>query len=68
MCHAFNMAGSPIRTRADLISFADPRTFSQLAASFIALGSPGILRMHFSRFSRGFFALVEIVVRITLFF
>ena len=54
MCHAFSMAGSPIRIRADQFSFADPRTFSQLTASFIALGSPGILRMHFSRFSCGF--------------
>ena len=54
MCHAFNMAGSPIRIRADQLSFADPRTFSQLTASFFALGSPGILRMHFSRFSCGF--------------
>ena len=65
MCHAFSMAGFPIRTRADHFSFADPRTFSQLTASFFALGSPGILRMHFIAFLADF-ALVEIVVRITL--
>ena len=37
-------AGCPIRTLADRFSLADPREFSQLAASFIASGSQGILR------------------------
>ena len=44
---AFNLPGCPIRIRADQILFADPRTFSQLTASFIAARSQGILRSPF---------------------
>ena len=40
---AFSRAGCPIRKRPDQILFADPRTFSQLTASFIACRSQGIL-------------------------
>jgi hypothetical protein len=38
----FNAPGCPIRTRTDLSSFATPRAFSQLTASFVASGSQGI--------------------------
>src|SRR5690606_19851940 len=41
-CHAFSMAGCPIRTPADRSSCAAPRGFSQLIASFVASGSLGI--------------------------
>src|SRR5690606_26499653 len=41
-CHAFSMAGCPIRMPADHIVCADPRGFSQLIASFVASGSLGI--------------------------
>ena len=41
-CHAFSMAGCPIRIPADQIVCADPRGFSQLIASFVASGSLGI--------------------------
>ena len=44
---AFNLPGCPIRIRADQVLFADPRTFSQLTASFIAARSQGILRSPF---------------------
>ena len=44
---AFNLPGCPIRIRADQILFADPRTFSQLTASFVAARSQGILRSPF---------------------
>ena len=43
-CRTFSAAGSPIRTPADQLPFADPRGFSQLATSFIAGGSQGIPR------------------------
>ena len=45
-------AGCPIRTPADQWSFAPPRGFSQLIASFIASQSLGILRAPLSTFSR----------------
>src|SRR5690606_9657721 len=41
-CHAFSMAGCPIRMPADQFVCADPRGFSQLIASFVASGSLGI--------------------------
>ena len=41
---AFRLPGCPIRTPADHRPFAPPRGFSQLVASFIASGSPGIPR------------------------
>src|SRR5690606_13074405 len=40
--HAFNMPGCPIRIPADHIVCADPRSFSQLIASFVASESLGI--------------------------
>ena len=40
--HAFSMVGCPIRTPADHVLFADPRSFSQLITSFIASESLGI--------------------------
>ena len=43
-CHAFCMAGSPIRTSADLRPFAPTRGFSQLVTSFFASESQGIPR------------------------
>ena len=52
ICAAFGRAGSPIRTPTDHFPFADPRGFSQLTASFLASGSPGIPRSPFSSFSR----------------
>ena len=51
-CTAFGRAGSPIRTPTDHFPFADPRGFSQLTASFLAPGSPGIPRSPLSSFSR----------------
>ena len=44
---SFTRPGSPIRIRADQVLLADPRTFSQLTASFFAAGSLGILRSPF---------------------
>ena len=41
-CHAFSVAGCPIRTPADQFLFADPRSFSQLTTSFFASESLGI--------------------------
>ena len=41
---SFTHPGFPIRIRADQLLLADPRTFSQLTASFLAVGSLGILR------------------------
>ena len=43
--------GCPIRTPPDLGSLAPPRGFSQLAASFFAVGCLGILRVPFSPYS-----------------
>ena len=43
-CHGFTVAGSPIRTSADLRPFAPPRGFSQLVTSFVASESQGIPR------------------------
>src|SRR5882724_7683792 len=40
--HAFSMVGCPIRTPADHVLFADPRSFSQLTTSFFASESLGI--------------------------
>ena len=40
--HAFNVVGFPIRTSADHIVFANPRSLSQLITSFIASESQGI--------------------------
>ena len=45
--HAFNMGGCPIRISPDLVSFANPRSFSQLSTSFFALRSLGILHSPF---------------------
>ena len=44
---ALRRPGCPIRTPADRWVCAPPRRFSQLAASFIASGSPGIPRTPF---------------------
>ena len=49
---AFSPPGCPIRTCADHFMLADPRAFSQLAASFLAAGSPGIPRPPFVTCSR----------------
>ena len=49
-CHAFSMAGSPIRKSPDRFLFADPRRFSQLIASFLASESLGIPRVPFLTF------------------
>ena len=46
----FNCTGCPIRTSADLGSFAPPRRFSQLTASFVASGSQGIPHAPLFRF------------------
>ena len=43
--HAFSMPGFPIRKSADLFVCADPRSLSQLIASFFASESLGILRV-----------------------
>lgn len=48
--HVFNMPGCPIRTPADQGSFAPPRRFSQLTASFVASGSQGIPHAPLVRF------------------
>ena len=40
--HVFNMVGCPIRIPADHIVCANPRSFSQLIASFFASESLGI--------------------------
>ena len=50
VCQAFNLTGCPIRISADLLTFADPRSFSQLTTSFIANRSQGILRSPLSNF------------------
>ena len=42
--------GCPIRTSADLRSFAPPRSFSQLTTSFVASGSQGIPHTPLFRF------------------
>ena len=47
----FNHVGSPIRTSADQVLFANPRGFSQLTTSFLATRSQGILRSLFFSFS-----------------
>ena len=49
-CHTFRVAGSPIRTPADLRLFAPPRGFSQLVTSFVASESQGIPRTPFLDF------------------
>ena len=46
-CQVFNLTGCPIRIPADQFVFANPRSFSQLTASFFACGSQGILRSLF---------------------
>ncbi len=43
-CHAFSMAGCPIRRSTGQGPFAPYRGLSQLVTSFIASGSPGIRR------------------------
>ncbi len=49
-CHAFSMAGSPIRMSPDQLSSADPRSLSQLITSFFASESLGIPRVPFLTF------------------
>jgi hypothetical protein len=44
-CHAFNVAGCPIRISKDHRLFAPPLSFSQLITSFFASESLGIHRM-----------------------
>ena len=51
-CHAFSMAGSPIRKSPDQVIFADPQGLSQLITSFIASESQGIPRILFLTFFR----------------
>jgi hypothetical protein len=46
----FNREGCPIRTPADQWSFAPPRSFSQLTASFVIAGSQGIPHAPLIRF------------------
>ena len=60
------MTGCPIRTPADQFLFADPRRFSQLTASFIADGSPGIRRVLLSNFSLKCLSFRETAVPYTL--
>ena len=48
--YVFNISGFPIRTPADQGSFAPPRRFSQLTASFVASGSQGIHHAPLFRF------------------
>ena len=50
MCQAFRLTGCPIRISADLISFANPRSFSQLTTSFFASKSLGIPHTPFFTF------------------
>src|SRR5690606_22903135 len=49
-CHAFSMAGCPIRKSVDQFAFADTHSLSQLITSFIASGSLGIPRVPFVTF------------------
>ena len=49
-CRAFSPTGCPIRKSADQRSFAPPRGFSQLIASFIASESQGIRHAPFPTF------------------
>ena len=42
MCQVFYLPGCPIRISADRVSFANPRSFSQLTTSFFAAQSLGI--------------------------
>ena len=48
--YVFNISGCPIRTPADQGSFAPPRRFSQLTASFVASESQGIPHAPLVRF------------------
>ena len=50
MCQAFCLTGCPIRISADQVSFANPRSFSQLTTSFIASKSLGIPHTPFYTF------------------
>ena len=50
VCQVFSLTGCPIRISADLISFANPRGFSQLTTSFVASKSLGIPHTLFFRF------------------
>ena len=50
-CAGFTCTGCPIRIFTDHFMLADPRDFSQLAASFFASRSLGILRSLFYPFS-----------------
>ena len=50
-CAGFTCTGCPIRIFTDHFMLADPRDFSQLAASFFASRSLGILRSLLSPFS-----------------
>ena len=49
--YAFNIVGCPIRIPTDHIVCADPRSFSQLIASFFASGSLGIPHTPFASLS-----------------
>ena len=60
--HAFSMVGCPIRTPADHVLFADPRSFSQLITSFVASESLGILHTLFSYF---FFQVIRLLLLMT---
>ena len=55
---AFNLVGCPIRTPPDQLMFANPRQFSQLTTSFVALRSLGIRHTPFVTFSRFLFKIV----------
>ena len=48
MWQTFSLPGCPIRISADQVSFANPRSFSQLTTSFVAHRSLGILRLPLS--------------------
>ena len=50
VCQAFCLTGCPIRISADQVSFANPRSFSQLTTSFIASKSLGIPHTPFYTF------------------
>ena len=52
----YTRPGCPIRISADLLAFADPRSFSQLITSFFASQSLGIRRLPFFRFISRYFS------------
>jgi hypothetical protein len=62
---AFSLVGCPIRTPADQLLFADPRSFSQLTTSFFASESLGIPHTPFFTSFRFTFVLVARILFIS---